>query len=328
MEDVARMAGVSRATVSRALSGHPAINEDTRQRIRDIARRLNYTVNVGAKNLRQGRNQTIGFVIPYESTVRQAVSDPFFLSMLGSVADALTDRGFEMLVARVDASEIDQVASAVESGRASGVILVGQWHQHAQLNHLAKRGVPLVVWGGQLRKQAYATVGSENELGGYLAARHVLERGARHVAFFGDLGLPEVGLRYQGYLRAHAEVGRKVLKRLQINVPFAAELAKTAIESYLGTRPRLDAICAASDLLAMIAIQSLGAMDVRVPDDVAVVGYDDVPFAGSFNPPLTTVSQQIALAGVELVSALLEIIGGGRAQNRTLSTSLIIRQSA
>ena len=91
--------------------------------------------------------------------------------------------------------------------------------------------------------------------------------------------------------------------RLQINVSFAAELAK-------------------------IAIQSLGATGVRVPEDVAVVGYDDVPFAASFNPPLTTVSQQIALAGVELVSALLEIIGGGRAQNRTLPTSLIIRQSA
>ncbi len=91
--------------------------------------------------------------------------------------------------------------------------------------------------------------------------------------------------------------------RLQINVSFAAELAK-------------------------IAIQSLGATGVRVPEDVAVVGYDDVPFAASFNPPLTTVSQQIALAGVELVSELLEIIGGGRAQNRTLPTSLIILQSA
>ncbi len=328
MADVARLAGVSRATVSRALSDSPAISEQTKQSVREIARSLNYTVNVGAKNLRQGTNRTVGFVIPYQTSVRQAVSDPFFLSMLGSVADAVTDRGFEMLVSRVDATAIDQVASAFESGRACGVILIGQWHQHGQLNRLARRGVPLVVWGGVLSRQSYATVGGDNQLGGYLATRHLLQRGARQIAFLGNADLPEVGLRLQGYLKAHAECGCKVLKRLQVNVPFAAEQARQAIDQYLATRPRLDAIFASSDLLAMIAIQGLGAQGILVPQDVAVVGYDDVPMAASFNPPLTTITQHVELAGEQMVDALLEIVAGRKPSNRTLPTSLIARQSA
>ena len=109
MVDIARMAGVSTSTVSRALNGSPLINEETRQRIVDLARSLSYSINLSAKNLRSGENRTIGVVIPYQDQIRQDVTDPFFMSMLGHLADQLTKQNFDLLFSRIAASQIEDL---------------------------------------------------------------------------------------------------------------------------------------------------------------------------------------------------------------------------
>jgi DNA-binding LacI/PurR family transcriptional regulator len=327
MADIARLAGVSKATVSRALNRSPLVNEKTRERILDLARSLKYTINISAQNLRLKQNRTIGVVIPYDRSTRQHLADPFYLSMLGCLADALTAQGCEMLLSRIDADDLDAAALPYDTGRVMGVILVGQWRDHAQLDGLAERGVPIVVWGAQLATQAYCSVGSDNVAGGQAAARHLLARGRRRIAFFGDIGLPEVAHRYQGYCDAHRALGLAPDPALHVPVPFVSEGGAFAVEQLLARAVPFDAVFAASDLLAMMAINALRAHGLRTPADVAVVGYDDIELSGYFHPPLTTVRQPMAAAGQALVASLLALADGGAVAPVQLPAELIVRAS-
>ncbi|QPI53120.1 LacI family DNA-binding transcriptional regulator [Massilia antarctica] len=328
MADIARLAGVSKATVSRALNRSPLVNEETRTRILELASSLKYTINIGAQNLRLKQNRTIGVVVPYDSATRQHLSDPFFLSMLGSLADALTERGFDMLLSRVDAEQLDAAAMPFDTGRVIGLILIGQWRHHDQLNQLAARHVPIVVWGAQLPQQLYTTVGGDNVSGGMLATEHLIAAGRRRIAFFGDINLPEVAQRYSGYCNALARHGLPLDPQLRVSVSFLPEGGDQAVREIERRAVPYDAAFACSDLLAMTAINTLRALGKQVPDDVAVVGYDDIELSTYFHPPLTTIRQPIRAAGQALVGALLAIIDNQPAGSLQLPTELIVRATS
>jgi len=328
MTDIARLAGVSTTTVSRALSGSRLVKEATRTRVAELARSLNYTVNAGAKELRLGHSTTVAVVVPYTTQMRQEMSDPFFLGILGSIAQALTERGFEMLVSRVDADDLRQAAATYDSGRAMGIILIGQWHHHDHLNQLATRGVPMVVWGAQLPNQVYCTVGCNNVEGGRLATEFLIARKRKKIAFFGDTSLPEVAHRYEGYCQALAQAGLKANPALTRPTAFLADSAREAIAQLRAQRLAFDAIFACSDLIAMTAISALRDLGLAVPGDVSVVGYDDVVLAAHFHPPITTVRQAIDAGGRALVTALLSFLDGVAPHSHTLPTELIVRASA
>jgi DNA-binding LacI/PurR family transcriptional regulator len=328
MVDVARLAGVSVSTVSRALNGNLAINLETRNRINELARSLNYTINVGAKNLRRGENRTVGVVIPYDVNSRQNISDPFFLGMLGSLADALTAKGYDLLLSRVDAEHLNQLAELYDSGRVSGIIVIGQWGHHDQLNALAARQVPLVVWGAQLPRQMYCSVGSDNVLGARLATAHLLSTDRKRIAFLGNTALPEVALRYQGYSEAHAQAGRVLDAELLVPTAFTASQAKAAVEAMVARGLPFDAIFASSDLIAMTAINVLQSAGKQVPADISIMGYDDIEGAAHFHPPLSTVRQSIELAGPLMVEALEAVRSGQKPESYVVQTTLVLRETA
>ncbi|MBU6258813.1 MAG: LacI family DNA-binding transcriptional regulator [Burkholderiales bacterium] len=327
MADIARLAGVSVSTVSRALSGSPLVSRETRERVEELARSLDYAINVGAQNLRLKNNRTIAVVIPYDKVSRQHISDPFFLAMVGSLADALTERGFDMLLSRVDAESLDAAARVIGSGVAIGVILIGQWRHHDQLNRLAARKLPFVVWGTQIAQQLYCTVGGDNQGGGLAATRHLLGQGARRIVFVGDHQLPEVEQRYQGYRDALAAAGVALDPALVLPVPFDADQARAAVMQLCRSGTDFDAVFACSDVLAATTMQVLHQCGRAVPDEVGVVGYDDISWASHASPPLTTVRQPIERAGLELVDALLRIIDGETVPPRTLPVELVVRAS-
>ena len=328
MADIARLAGVSTSTVSRALNQSPLVNQETRDRILDLARSLNYVINIGAQNLRLQQNRTVAVVIPIEHATRQQLSDPFFLSMLGNLADAFSEQGFDILVSRVDADQVDAAAAPFDAGRVSGVVLIGQGRHHEELNRIAARGVPFVVWGAQLPQQLYTTVGGDNLAGGRLATERLLAQGRRRIAFLGDITLPAVALRHRGYAAALAAHGLEPDPQLHVAASFVPESGGQAVEELARRGAVYDGLFAASDLLAMRAIHGLRAQGREVPSDVAVVGYDDIELAGYFHPPLTTVRQPRDVAARALVDALLSCLDGKPAPSVLLPTELIVRTSA
>jgi DNA-binding LacI/PurR family transcriptional regulator len=327
MADIARLAGIAVSTVSRALSGSPLVTEATRKRVLELAQSLNYSVNVGAKNLRLKHNNTIAVVVPLDAQTGQTLSDPFFLSLIGSIADACTDRGHDMLLTRVDANFLSQAAQLYTTGRAMGVIVIGQWHHHDQLNEMAAQHVPLVVWGAQMPQQLYCTVGGDNVQGGQLATAHLLETGAHNIAFLGDISLPEIAQRHEGYVRAHQQAGLSVQDILCRSVPFVDQAIAEDMEVLLRQHSGVDALFASSDLAAMTAISALRRLGQRIPDDIRVVGYDDISLAVHYQPSLTTIRQPIDAAGSALVDSLLSQIEHGRAKPVVLRTELITRET-
>ena len=328
MEDIARLAGTARSTVSRALSNSASVSEATRTRIREIARSLNYSVNIGAKNLRCGENRTVGVVVPVNPAAHQPISDPFLLSLIGGLADAVTERGMDMLLTRVDAGNADAVAYQYNSGRAMGIIIIGDTLRPEQLLQLAERRVPIVTWGAQLPGAHCTTVGTDNRKGGALATSHLLEQGCQRIVFLGDRAVPEVAQRSEGYAASLRAAGLPVLPELHADVPFQPAAARAAIAGLVARGLRFDGIVAASDVLAMAAICALAECGLQVPADVLVVGYDDIPESAYFHPPLTTIRQPVAQAGCQLLEGLLQAVGQAAPASRVLPTLLVVRDTS
>lgn len=326
MADIARMAGVSTATVSRALSGSPLIPEPTRQRITDLAQSLNYRVNVGAANLRKRDVQTVGVAILGDSM--QAISDPFLLSILGTVADTLDEHGMSLLLTRLKDGQSFRLSEMVESGQVRGLIIIGQLTWHDQLNQLAARGIPMAVWGACLPDALYSMVGGDNEQGGYLATRHLIEQGSRQIAFFGDTLHPEAGARHQGYLRAMHEAGIVEDPRLQQSFLFGDSRIRSVIDGWLNLELPFDAIFAASDVTAISIMGALKERSISVPDQVKVVGYDDIALAQHLHPSLSSISQPTLSAGKALVELLLESVAGKPKRAIVLPARLVVRESS
>jgi len=233
-----------------------------------------------------------------------------------------------MLVSRIDEENLHLASATYDSGRATGIILIGQWHHHDHLNQLAARGVPLVVWGAQLPNQLYCTVGCNNIEGGRLATEHLLAHGRKRIVFLGDSELPEAAQRQEGYRQALASAGLPVLPELLAPSSFLAEGAREAVIRLKERGVAYDAIFACSDLLAMSAMGTLRDQGRQVPQDVAVIGFDDVMLAAHYHPPVTTVRQPMDAGGRALVASLLSFVNGVPPRSQILPTELIVRDSA
>jgi DNA-binding LacI/PurR family transcriptional regulator len=328
MIDIAKLAGVSVSTVSRALAGSELVNDATRKKIVGLAKSLRFSANVGAQNLRRGQSQTIAVVLPKSDADQQPVSDPFFITLLGCIADTLTARGYDMLLTRVDESRIEEVETIVASGRALGVIVIGQWLHHYALSTIAKNGTPIAVWGAQIPGANYFSVGSDNRLGGRSATEHLIAQGRRRIMFLGDTRLPEVALRYEGYRDALIAKGLMVTPGLTAAVPFEVNAARRVLVDLIEHTTEFDGVFASSDVIAALAVGLLTQKGWRVPEDIAIVGYDDLSLASHMHPSLTTVNQPLPAASVALVDGLLCAARGEATPPVTLPTVLVIRQSS
>lgn len=327
LADIAAIAGVTPATVSRALSGHARISPATRRRVAAIAAEHDFQVNQTARNLRLGRTQAIGVVIPLGHESAQRVSDPFYTALIGNLMDGLARRGHAMLLQAVTPHDSGWLGTLSRSSRVDGIIVLCQSDQDPVLREVGASYRPLVVWGETPPgDEAYCCVGTDNRLGGRLATAHLLALGRRRIAFAGMTDIPELAARYAGYREALAAADLAPAPR--IAVPLAFDAASRVLHDALAADPDIDAVFAASDMIAMGAIRAVADRGGDVPDDVAVVGYDDVLLAAHIMPALTTIRQDLAAAAETILDTLFERMAGTATPSVRIPLELVKRRSA
>jgi DNA-binding LacI/PurR family transcriptional regulator len=328
--DIAYKAGVSQSTVSRALSDSPLVNQKTRDRIKQIASDLNYKVDKNASNLRKQQSKTLALLFFEDPTSDDSSINPFFISMLGSITKATAAQGYDLLVSFQNLKD-DWHALYEDSHKADGLILLGYGsytdYEH-KLSQLESQQTHFLRWGAPDVNHPGVSIGSDNVLGGYQVTQHLLSKGYRKFAFVGDVNpaAPELKARFDGYSQALQEKGLDPNSMLQVDA------ISTELEGYNATCRILDnkqpeAIVCASDLMAIGAIRAIRAKGLKVPDDIAVVGYDNIPVSAFSTPPLTTVQQNTLLAGKLLVENLLKLINKESVSDILMPPELIVRES-
>ena len=330
--DIAHRAGVSQATVSRVLRGSPLVNAETRKRVEDAVRELNYKVDRHASSLRTQRAGTLALLLFEDPTPDDSHINPFFLSMLGSITRACARHGHDLLVSFQQLSD-DWHADYEDSMKADGLILLGYGDYLAyesKLAHLVAQGTHFVRWGAVLQGQPGLSIGCDNAEGGALAGRHLVERGRKRIAFLGDASThyPEFFARYCGCDAALREAGLRMNPALQVDAASTEQAGYEAAKMLIARELAFDAVFAASDLIAIGAMHALKEAGLRVPEDVAVVGFDGTPMSRFSNPPLTTVVQDTSRAGELLVDTLLHLVRDEPAESITIAPTLEVRQSS
>jgi DNA-binding LacI/PurR family transcriptional regulator len=329
--DIAHRAGVSQATVSRALRNSPLVNPETRQRVQQVAREMNYRVDRSAAGLRSQRSNTLALLLFPDPTSDDSQINPFFLSMLGNITRVAAAEKYDVLVSFQQLSD-DWLYEYEVSNRADGIILLGYGDYGSiadKLKRLHDDGAHFVIWGVTAPELEGHSIGCRNSQGGEMATRHLLSLGRSRIAFLGgiDDDCPEFQQRYQGYCQALRSTGLKVRPRLQRDADNQETSGFEAMSRLLDSGEPFDAVFAASDLIAIGAMKRLHKAGIGIPDQVSVVGFDDIPAASYFTPALTTVRQDTRRAARALVKNLLAMIGGAPGKSRQLPMSLAIRGS-
>ncbi|MGO4381837.1 LacI family DNA-binding transcriptional regulator [Pseudoduganella sp. RAF19] len=319
MEDLAKLAGVSKITVSRALRDSPLVTEETRQKVRAIAEAQGYRFNVSARNLRMGRSYSVAVVVEMTPAKGRPMSDPYPMELLGGITQELTTAGYSVVLTS------KQLLDTAPVQGADGLILLGQGSHGEAVKTLQKTGLPLVVWGAPEPGSSSIVVGSDNRKGGASVAHRFIELGRKKLVFLGDVDHAEVQERCAGFID---EMGGQGTVHIIRPKAFTFEAGFDCISALLKKKGQaFDGVFAASDLLAMGAIRALAERNLRVPEIVSVIGYDDTPGAASFVPPLTSVHQYLRDGGVLLARKMLDLMNGQPVTSETLPTTLTVRQT-
>lgn len=328
LAQVAAAAGVSPATASRVLTGSVRVSTSTRRQVHDAMSRLGYVRRRAPRGVSNRRSDQLIAAVVCESPQR-LFTEPFYARLLSSAEDTLAGHGVPMMIMTATPNTSTITAPPLVSGTVDGIILIGARERHPILVTLAASGIPVRCIGRPPDDLDIPYVDMDNRDGGRQAAEHLLLGGRKSItAIGGPPGLPGAADRLEGFLQTLSRAG-------MINVPvaygdFTHASGCHAMQWLLNRVPHLDAVFAASDTMAAAAIQTLRRAGRRVPDDVAVVGYDDSPIARHTAPPLTTVRQPVEELTSMAVRLLLATISSGEtpSNNPTLPTELVIRESA
>ena len=329
LEDVAARAGVSRATVSRVVNGSPRVSDAARRAVEAAVAEMGYAPNRAARSLAGSRSESVALVVS-EPSVR-LFADPFFAGTTLGVTGELAETRYQLVLLML-ASDADhaRIEHHLLRGGTDGALVVSARAGDPLVPRLAAAGLPCVVAGRPPAGAAVGFVDADNEGGAHAAVAHLLARGRTVIGTVaGPADMAPGADRRTGWARALVEAGRAAPAMLVAEADFTREGGAAATRDLLTRRPDLDGLFVASDLMALGALDALRAAGRRVPDDVALVGFDDTELARSADPPLTTVRQPIERLGREMTRLLLAQIEAGAPPNGlVLQTELVVRDSA
>lgn len=329
LADIAQLANVSTSTASRALRNNPVIKQATRDLVQGIAKEHNFKVNVTASKLRTQKTNTIAVVVMLEQKSGQVISDPFLMEILGTIADELTKFGYDMLLTTTKTATHDWYSYYYESKRADGLIIIGQGEHDQRVESLANTNLPFVVWGTEVHKNRYTTIGSDNRKGGFLAVQHLIKQGCKRIAFLGDINHNEVEQRWLGYQDALKEANLTIENGLQIKTDFTSNDGYSKLRDHLLIEDQgIDGIFAVSDAIALGACKYLFEQKIDVPNNIAIIGFDDIAMSEFCSPSLSTIKQNTAAGGRLLVKILLNKINQQPVKSQLLDVEVVQRQSS
>lgn len=327
MDDIAKVANVSKSTVSRALSNDPRVNEDTRERIAEIARRLNYRPHQVAQALAKKSTNIIGVVIPW---VPRSVADPFFLEFLQGIGEVATANGYSLTLPNIARNQVEDLASIFNNNKVDGIILTEPMLNDPRIEYLQRENIPFVFLGNPMVGEI-CWVETDNESGAYQAVNYLIESGHTKIATVA--GSPELvagKYRLEGYKRALRDGNLEVNPDLIFYADFTQQSAYRATKKLLEKTRDFTAIFAANDLMALAVIKALKEEKIAIPEEVAVMGYDGIQIGEYIDPALSTIKIPSVKMGRMAMNLLLGIIRGEKIRERQvlLPPELVIRSSA
>lgn len=327
IKDVAKLAGVATSTVSRALSGNVPVSDETKEKVMKAVKELNYKPNLVAKGLKEGKSNVLGLIIP-------DIRNPIFPSIVRGVEDAARVNGFNVVLINSD-ENIEHEVSAVN-------VLKNRWidgfifatatsvENSKHIYKLMEQEIPVVLMIRNIGKDFNAIV-TNNFEASYEAVSYMINRGLRRIGIInGKLSLNLYMERYQGYKKALEDHGLELVDDICFNCSTSNSDCYDQLRDYFSKGKSIDGIFATNDYKAIEAIRAIKDSGLRVPEDVSVMGFDDVQVSSFIDPELTTVSQPLYDMGSRAVERLIEIIGEGELDNtriEVLDSKLVIRNS-
>jgi len=333
IKDVAARAGVSYQTVSRVINNQPGVTEKTRSKVQQAIADLNYRPSLAARSLPGRRSYVIGFIIPYEPDY--LIRDPNLLAQISGADTEANAHGYNLLLSTAGDSKsgLEAYERFIRNHVGDGALVIETASSREGGELLANQDYPYVSLGRDLGNPNAYVVSSDNRDGGRLITQHLLEKGHRRI---GVINGPPIGAvaalqeRLDGHQQALAEAGLSFDPTLMVYGDYTRPSGEQATQQLLAHPNRPTAIFALNDRMAMGAIRAAQTTGLRVPEDVAIVGYDDISAAADFNPRLTTVNGSARKVGQLAAQMLFKLIAGESLQEKevVLPAELIVRESS
>jgi LacI family transcriptional regulator len=328
IDEVAKLSGVSRSTVSRVVNNDPNVKESTRARVKEVIRKANYRPNTVARGLASGRTRIIGLVLPTAQS--SLFTDPYYPRLIQGITTVCNARDYSVMLWLTNPEqEQTKIHQLVSDSLLDGMVIASYLIDDPILEALTKSGLPFLLIGRHPTRTDLSYLDADNFQGAREAVVHLLRLGRRRVATITGPNNMIAGIdRREGYERAFHERGMNPDPALMVEGDFSESGGYTSMMRLIPQNP--DAVFVASDTMAVGALRALRESGKRIPEDVAVVGFDDIPSAAHMDPPLTTVRQNIQGMGQLAAETLIQILNEKTAppHRLVLPTELIIRSSS